>query len=260
MKVRTISLIFAALLAGIAVLGWAAYESRAEDNLRRIRVVASYPHDVKAFTQGLTVYDGRMYEGTGRYGASSLRRVDIATGKIERMVSLDKAYFGEGITVLGNRIYQFTWRNKIAIVYNLDSFTVLDTLSYDREAWGVTNDGNHLIVSDGTNAILFLDPATLQPVRHIAVHDGARMVTRLNELEYVRKEIWANIWYEDRIARISPDDGKILGWIDLSELYPHAARGREDVLNGIAFDAVAGRLFVTGKNWPRLYEIEVLDP
>ena len=234
--------------------------SRPEVELWRVKVVAAYPHDVAAFTQGLTVYGGRMYEGTGRYGASSLRCVDITTGTIERMVSLDKEYFGEGITVLDNRIYQFTWRNDIAIVYDADTFTVLETLNYDNEAWGLTNDGTHLIVGDGTATIRFLDPRTLHPVKHITVHDGSQMVGRLNELEYVQNEIWANIWYKDKIARISPVDGKILGWIDLSDLYPHGARSKEDVLNGIAFDSVSGRVFVTGKNWPRLYEIEAVLP
>jgi glutaminyl-peptide cyclotransferase len=253
--------IITALLAGIAGFwGCATYERRPEDDLWRVKVVAAYPHDVTAFTQGLAVYGGRMYEGTGRYGASSLRCVDITTGTIERMVSLDKSYFGEGITVLENRIYQFTWRNDIAIVYDADTFTVLETLRYGNEAWGVTHDGTHLIVSDGTATIRFLDPRTLQRVKQLTVHSGVQMVDRLNELEYVQNEIWANIWYKDRIARISPADGKILGWIDLNGLYPHGARGREDVLNGIAYDAVSGRVFVTGKNWPRLYEIEVLRP
>ena len=259
---RPIWWVVAALLAGAArLLGCASYESRPEEPPPwRVKVVAAYPHDVTAFTQGLTVYDARMYEGTGRYGASSLRRVDIQTGRIERMVSLDKAYFGEGITVLDNRLYQFTWRNDIAIVYDVETFTVLETLNYGHEAWGLTNDGTHLIVSDGTATIRFLDPRTLQPVKHLTVHAGARMVDRLNELEYVRNEIWANIWYVDKIVRISPNDGKVLGWIDLSELYPHGVRSKEDVLNGIAFDAVSDRVFVTGKNWSRLYEIEVVHP
>lgn len=258
---RQIWLIVAVLFTGAPGLGGCAtHESRPEEELWHVNVVAAYPHDVTAFTQGLAVYGGRMYEGTGRYGASSLRCVDIKTGTIERMVSLDKAYFGEGITVFENRIYQFTWRNDIAIVYDVDTFTVLETLSYGNEAWGVTNDGTHLIVSDGTATIRFLDPRTLKIVKHLTVHAGAQMVDRLNELEYVKNEIWANIWYKDKIARISPTNGKILGWIDLSGLYPRGARGREDVPNGIAFDAVSGRVFVTGKNWPQLYEIEVVRP
>ena len=171
MKIRSIWLIIAALFAGVA--GLFACISRGfqqEDDLWRVRVVAAYPHDAEAFTQGLTVYNGHMYEGTGKYGASSLRCVDIASGKIERMVSLNNAYFGEGITVFENRIYQFTWRNKNAIVYDVNTFRVLETLRYDREAWGLTNDGIHLIVSDGTATIRFLDPGTLQPVKHLTAH------------------------------------------------------------------------------------------
>lgn len=261
MKNRSILLIFAALLAGApGFLGCANHGARSGNDLWHVKIVAEYPHDTAAFTQGLTIHDGRMYEGTGRYGASSLRRVDITTGTIERMVSLDEAYFGEGMTVFENRIYQFTWRNNIAIVYDVNTFGVLETLSYEHEAWGLTHDGAHLIVSDGTATIRFLDPDTLEPVKQIAVHEEGRLVGRLNELEYIQNEIWANVWYRDKIVRISPADGKVIGWIDLSELYQHAARSREDVMNGIAFDAILGRVFVTGKNWPWLYEIEVVRP
>ncbi len=261
MRIRPILLLVQVLLVGTAwLMGCAQHETRTKNDIRQVRVIASYPHDTEAFTQGLTVHDKRMYEGTGRYGASSLRCVDIETGTVERMVSLSNAYFGEGITVFKNRLYQFTWRNNIAFVYDPDTFTVLETLLYDREAWGVTDDGAHLIVSDGTATIRFLDPETLQPVKYITAHAGPRMVDRLNELEYVRGEIWANIWFEDSIVRISPVDGNVLGWIDLSELYPNEERGKEDVLNGIAFDAISDRLFVTGKNWPNLYEIEIAHP
>ena len=259
MKMRAKWWIVSALFSWASGLsGCATREVRTDDVIWRVNIVAEHPHDSTAFTQGLAIYSGQMYEGTGRYGFSSLRRVDVVTGTIEQMVSLDGAHFGEGITVLDNRIYQFTWRNNIAFVYDPDTFTVLATLRYDREAWGVTNDGTHLIVSDGSATIRFLDPGTLESVRHITAHTGTRVVASLNELEYVNDEIWANIWYKDRIARISPVDGEILGWIDFSEPHPHRDRNAEDVMNGIAFDAVSGRVFVTGKNWPRLYEIEVM--
>lgn len=258
---RSIGLFVAAILAGAAGFqGCMSHGSLPEDTPLRVKVVAAYPHDANAFTQGLAVFDGRMYEGTGRYGASSLRRVDITTGTIERMVSLDKEYFGEGITVFENRIYQFTWRNNIVIVYDVNTFDVLETLDYSHEAWGLTHDGAYLIASDGTAAIRFLDPATLEPVKQLSVHEEGHMVDRLNELEYVQNEIWANVWYRDKIVRISPADGKVLGWIDLGELVARAERSREDVMNGIAFDANLGRVFVTGKNWPWLYEIEVVRP
>ncbi len=228
--------------------------------LWQIEVIEEYPHDPSAFTQGLAISGGRLYESTGRYGASSIRRLDIATGQVERISALNGRLFGEGLTILGDRAYQLTWRSGLGIVYDVETFDVAETFRYDGEGWGLTHDGTHLIVSDGSSALRFLDPASYEQVRRITVRDEDREVTRLNELEYIRGEVWANIWYEDRIARISPADGAILGWIDLSELYPSWRRGsEEDVLNGIAFDAAAERLFVTGKNWPKLYEIEVVD-
>ncbi len=224
------------------------------------RTVAEYPHDPKAFTQGLIVHDGEMYESTGQYGQSSLRVVDIETGKVERRLSLDSKYFGEGITIFGDRLYQLTWRNHVIFVYDPKTFELLETVPYDGEGWGLTHDDSHLILSDGTPSIRFLDPKTLKVEREITVHDGTEKVTRLNELEYIRGEIWANIWYQDKIARISPKDGSVLGWIDLSNLSQLTKKGREDVLNGIAWDAASDRLFVTGKDWSKLYEIKVMAP
>ena len=224
------------------------------------RTVSEYPHDASAFTQGLVVHGGRMYESTGQYGCSSLRRVDIETGEIERKVSLAPEYFGEGITILGDRLYQLTWKNHIIIIYDVSTFDVLETASYSGEGWGLTQDGTHLILSDGTASIRFLDPETLEVINTITVREGDHEVDRLNELEYVRGEIWANVWYRDRIVRISPLDGRVLGWIDLAGLSKRLKRDREDVLNGIAFDAASDRVFITGKNWPKLYEIEVMAP
>ena len=213
-----------------------------------------------AFTQGLAIEAGRLYEGTGLYGASTVRRVNLMSGRAEKQRALGERYFGEGIAILGGRLYQITWMNGAAVVYNLDTFEVERTMQYDGEGWGLTHDGKELIMSDGSATIRFRDPQTFAVTREIEVRDNGMPLAMLNELEYIDGEIWANIWYDDRIARISPADGKVLGFIDLSTLYPKSARGSEAVLNGIAYDAAAKRLFVTGKNWPQLYEIEVTRP
>lgn len=222
------------------------------------KVVAVYPHDSKAFTQGLVVHDGKLYEGTGQYGASSIRRVDLETGSVEKMHPLNAMYFGEGITILGDKLYEITWQHGVGFVYDVDTFSVKQTFQYTGEGWGLTHDGKQLILSDGTSTIRFLDPQTFEVVRTIDVRDGDKPIDKLNELEYIDGEIWSNIWYDDRIARISPATGKVVGWIDLSTLYPAARRSNEAVLNGIAYDAKSKRLFVTGKDWPQLYEIEVV--
>ena len=222
------------------------------------KVVASYPHDPTAFTQGLVFTDGRLLEGTGKKGDSSLRLVELETGKTAKLASLNSHYFGEGITVLGKRVYQLTWQNRIGLVYDLDTFNVEKTFQYTGEGWGLANDGKRLLMSDGTAMIRFLDPNTFEVVKRITAHGAEGKISKLNELEYVNDEIWANIWYEDRIVRLSPENGELLGWIDLSGLYPRSKRtSNEDVLNGIAYDAESKRLFVTGKNWPKLYEITV---
>lgn len=239
---------------GIALVAVAAC-ARGED--WSVEVVASYPHDPGAFTQGLAIEEGRLYESTGQYGASSLRLVDLESGRVERLVNLARSYFGEGIAIAGGRIYQLTWQSRTGIVYDLESFEALERFRYMGEGWGVTYDGEWLVVSDGTPTLRFMDPASFEVVRRVNVADEGRPVARINELEYVDGEVWANIWYEDRIARISPDDGRVLGWLDLAHVWPAAERNREQVLNGIAYDRDADRLYVTGKNWPRLYEIDV---
>jgi len=242
----------------IAVAAWAQLGHRAGPQTYGFKVVAAYPHDADAFTQGLLVEKGQLYEGTGQYGKSSIRRVDLATGRVEKLHAIGEAYFGEGITILGGKLYQLTWKNRLAYVYDADSFNVKQTLPYMTEGWGLTQDGKQLILSDGSATLRFLDPVTFKTVREITVRDGEQPIERLNELEYVDGEIWSNVWYEDRIARISPADGTVLGWIDLAEIYPRAARSADAVLNGIAYDKDAKRLFVTGKNWPQLYEIEIV--
>ena len=253
-------LIAAALVAAAGgFAAWAQFRGGSSDPWQ-IEVVAEYPHDPSAFTQGLAISDGRLYESTGRYGASSIRRVDIETGQVERMGALNSRLFGEGLTIRGDRAYQLTWQSGLGIVYDLATFEILETFRYEGEGWGLTHDGTHLILSDGTAALRFLDPESYEQVKRLTVREGDLELTRLNELEYISGEVWANVWYEDRIARISPTDGSVLGWIDLSDLYPSWQRASTDeVLNGIAFDAATQRLFVTGKNWPKLYEIRVIE-
>jgi glutamine cyclotransferase len=246
-------------LAAVAV-GWAAWaQLHGQDPpaVAGFKVVAVYPHDANAFTQGLAIEGGQLYEGTGLYGESTIRKVDLASGRVEKQRSLPSMYFGEGIAILGGRLYELTWKSGVGIVYDLASFNMLRTFKYSGEGWGLTQDGKQLILSDGSPKIRFLDPETFAVVREIEVRDHGAPVERLNELEYVDGEIWSNIWYDDRIARISPATGEVLGWIDLSTLYPKSARSSEAVLNGIAYDAAAKRLFVTGKNWPQIYEIKV---
>lgn len=247
-------------VAALAVAGWAQLGARRTPQIAGFKVVAAYPHDPNAFTQGLAIEAGRLYEGTGQYGASTLRRVDLATGRVEKGRALAAQYFGEGIAILDGLVYQLTWQNGVVFVYDLETFELERTMRYTGEGWGLTHDGRQLIMSDGSATIRFRDPATFAVTREIEVRAEGVPVMRLNELEYIDGEIWANIWYEDRIVRIDPDDGNVLGFIDLATLYPQSARGSEAVLNGIAYDAAARRLFVTGKNWPQLYEIEVVRP
>lgn len=248
------------LLAGAVITLLCSCGNAAAGSVWWVRTVGEFPHDSSAFTQGLVVHGGRMYESTGKYGKSSLRRVNVETGEIERIVPLAPAYFGEGITVFGDRVYQLTWKNHVIVIYDVNTFDALETVSYNGEGWGLTHDDTHLILSDGSAKLRFLDPETLKVEQEITVYEGKETVTRLNELEYVRGEIWANVWYQDRIVRISPANGSVLGWIDLGSLARRSKRGHEDVLNGIAFDADSGRLFVTGKNWTTLYEIEIIVP
>lgn len=220
------------------------------------QLVNSFPHDPNAFTQGLVFHEGSLLESTGKYGQSSLRRVELESGRVVQSHRLSRDLFGEGITVFGERIYQLTWRNGLAIVYDKETFDELGRLRYEGEGWGLTNDGTHLIMSDGSATLRFVDPQDFRVVRRLVVHSRGRRVDRLNELQYVHGEIFANIWYRDHIARISPETGEVTGWIDLRTLWPER-RDREAVLNGIAYDAENDRLFVTGKNWPRLYEIRL---
>lgn len=225
--------------------------------VQRIEVVATYPHDPQAFTQGLVYEDGYLFEGTGRNGESSLRRVDLATGEVLQRSNLGARYFGEGITILGDRIYQLTWQSHIGFVYDRESFRQLQTFFLPGEGWGLTHDGNQLIVSDGTPVLRFLDPETFKEERRVVVTEAGRPLARLNELEYIDGEVWANVWYTDYIVRIDPASGVVTGKLDLSGL--HQGREPDAVLNGIAWDAESRRLFVTGKLWPALYEIRLAE-
>ncbi len=222
------------------------------------QVIHTFPHDPNAFTQGLEYRAGYLYESTGLKGRSSVRKVQLETGKVLQQIDIDAQYFGEGITVLNQKITELTWQSETGFVYDQSNFRRLRTFSYPGEGWGLANDGQNIYMSDGTAQIRIWDPVTLQEKRRITVHDRGQPVLNLNELEWVRGEIYANIWQKDVIARISPADGRILGWIDLAGILPAADRtGQEDVLNGIAYDSLGDRLFVTGKQWPKLFEIKV---
>lgn len=224
------------------------------------RVVREFPHDPDAFTQGLVFHEGFLYESTGLHGESSLRRVDLNTGRVLQERRLLPVLFGEGAAVVGERIVQLTWRAGIGFVYDRASFRLLREFRYSGEGWGLTFDGDELVMSDGSDTLRFLDPETLRETRRLPVRANGVPVFNLNELEWIAGEIWANLWTEDRIARIHPGTGEVLAFLDLSGLLAEELRHPEaDVLNGIAWDPATGRIFVTGKKWPRLFEIEVLE-
>lgn len=221
------------------------------------RIIRSHPHDPAAFTQGLTVADGQLYEGTGLYGQSSLRRVDLATGGVLQSLALDSQYFGEGIAVVGDRIYQLTYQTGVGFVYDRKTFTKLREFTYKGEGWGLTYDGQRLIMSDSTDTLRFWDPETLQEVGRLRVRDGDVAIRSVNEMEYVDGAIYANIWQEERIARIDPTTGVVTAWIDMSNLLTATERSRGvDVLNGIAHDPKTGHFLITGKLWPWVFEVE----
>ena len=224
-------------------------------------IVNIYPHDPGAFTQGLVFENGVLYEGTGGFGNSTLRRVELETGAILQIRELSAQFFGEGITIYGNKIIQLTWQSNIGFVYDKNSFELLQGFNYSTEGWGITHDGERLIMSDGTSTLHFLDPETFEEIGQLEVFDNDGPVIRLNELEYIQGEIYANVWQTDRIARIAPETGQVIGWVELGGLLTTEDRLEPvDVLNGIAYDANTDRLFVTGKLWPKLFEIELISP
>lgn len=222
-------------------------------------IVKTFPHDRNAFTQGLVFDDGVLYEGTGLNGRSTLRKVELETGNILQMHKLSAEFFGEGITIYGDSIIQLTYKENVGFVYNKETFELLRKFNYPTEGWGIAHNGRHLIMSDGTPTLYFLDPKTFEQVSRIRVYDRNIPVWGLNELEYVEGQIYANIWPTERIARIAPETGQVLGWIDMKGLLTQQDYSRPvDVLNGIAYDQKSGRLFVTGKLWPKLFEINLI--
>jgi glutamine cyclotransferase len=222
-------------------------------------IVNKIPHDFNAYTQGLVFSDGYLYESTGRRGQSSLRKVDPDNGAVITLHSLAEEFFGEGITIFDEKIYQLTWQSYTGFIYDKSTFLVMEEFFYNTEGWGITNNGEHLIVSDGTSTLFFLDPTTLEVLNQISVTDDKGPVSNLNELEYVNGEILANVLYSYRIARIDPKSGKVVGWIDLTGILNNERIDYSiDVMNGIAYDPVSDRLFVTGKLWPQVFEIRLI--
>ncbi len=234
-------------------------------------IVKAYPHDGEAFTQGLIFHNGFLYESTGERGKSTVRKVEIETGKILQKIDLPKDNFGEGLTLLDGKLYNLTWQEGICRVYDLNDFKLIREFTYQGDGWGITNDGTNLYMTDSTHVIRVLNPETFKSVKMVAVmRDDGKPMMQINELEFIKGEIWANIWHSERpetlgkpnyIARIDPATGKILGWIDLDGISPDdTRRDIENTLNGIAYDAAGDRIFVTGKNWKKLYEIKVTPP
>lgn len=221
------------------------------------QVINTYPHDSEAYTQGLIYRDSMLYEGTGLYGQSSLRKAALESGNVEELVELPQQYFGEGITELGGKIFQLTWREQTGFVYDAATFEQLGTFFYPTEGWGLTHDGETLIMSDGSPNLYFLDPETLQTIGQVEVSTENLPVPRLNELEYVEGEVWANVYQTSCIARIDPANGQVLGWIDITGLLAAEDLPGSEVPNGIAYDPAGRRVFVTGKHWPKLFEIAV---
>lgn len=225
----------------------------------KVRIIKAYPHDPGAFTEGLLFRGGFLYESTGLNGRSGIRKVEPETGRVVKKHDLQKQYFGEGLTDWGDCLVQLTWHSGRGFVYDLESFELKSEFSYTGEGWGISRDEKNLIMSDGTNRLRFLNPLTFQVERVIEVHSKGRPIQNLNELEYVNGEIFANVWLTDLIARISPETGEVTGWIDLSDLRRQLPRGiGAEALNGIAWDRESGRLFVTGKHWPMLFEVEII--
>lgn len=223
-------------------------------------IVETYPHDPKAFTQGLIYDRGDLYESTGLNGQSTIRKVDLETGEVLQVQDLEDRYFAEGMTLWKDRLIQLTWVSKTGFVYDRQTLEEVATFSYPTQGWGLTHDGKELIMSDGSSVLYFLDTDTFESVRQIEVTDNNTPVTQLNELEFVNGEILANIWMSDRIARIDPETGVVKGWIDLTGIYEPKANKQDAVLNGIAYDPEKDRLFVTGKLWSQLFEIDVSCP
>jgi len=224
-------------------------------------VINAYPHDPTAFTQGLIYRDGYLYESTGLYGQSSLRKVDLETGEVIQQIDLAGEYFAEGLTLWEDRLIQLTWREGTGFIYNRDDFSLQGQFEYATQGWGLTDDGKRLILSDGTPTITFLNPDNFEVIGSLHVSDQGTPIWNINELEFINGEIYANIWQTDDLVRINPATGEVMGWIDLSGILPEAQQTETtDVLNGIAYDHAGDRLFVTGKLWPAVFEIRLVPP
>jgi glutamine cyclotransferase len=249
------------VMAGLMMIrrpGFAAWQSGAAMPMFGYTVVHSYPHDRDAFTQGLQVVDGVFYEGTGLNGRSSIRRVKIETGEVLQKRDVAATYFGEGITVRGNELFQLTWQTGVAFVYDRQTFAPKRQHTYTGEGWGLTQDRTSLIMSDGTEYLRFLNPATFAEKKRVRVMAAGQPLKNLNELEFVRGEVYANVWHTDYVARINPETGTVTGYIDLRGLLTARERQDTDVMNGIAYDEATDRLFITGKLWPRVFEVRVM--
>ncbi len=250
---------FIVLLAVAAVLFFLFSRNPDTPAAWTYKVVNTFDHDSKAFTQGLVFEDRFLYEGTGLYGKSELRKVELETGNVLQRHNLPDEFFGEGITIFGDRIIQLTLKSRIGFVYNKETFELLREFSYPTEGWGLTNDGEYLIMSDGTPMLYFLNPETFKQDDKIMVLDQDSPVWGLNELEYIDGQIYANVWPTERIVKIEPETGKVIGWIDMEDiLNPQNHNEPVDVLNGIAYDPAGRRLFVTGKFYPKIYEIKLV--
>jgi len=225
------------------------------------KVVAEFPHSTQSFTEGFFYLDGLFYEGTGLNGHSAVMAIQPETGKVLQHLDLPQQYFGEGIVDWGPNLYEWTWQSHICFVYDRFSLRLIKQLTYEGEGWGMTHTAKEIVTSDGSATLRFRNPDNFKEIRHIVVKDGTRAIEPLNELEYIKGEIYANVWHTDRIARISPRDGHVTGWIDLQGLLPPDQKvNAEAVLNGIAYDAQHDRIFVTGKQWPTIFEIKVVAP
>lgn len=246
-------------LAACLFSGCVTVPARAATPVYGYQVVQKFPHSTQSYTEGFLFLEGLFYEGTGLEGKSALMAIAPSTGQPIQKRDLPPQYFGEGIVDWGGNLYEWTWQTHVCFVFERFSMRPVKQFNYTGEGWGMTHDKTSLITSDGTSTLRYRNPATFAETRHIVVHDGAKKIDLLNELEYVKGEIYANVWHDDRIARISPKDGAVLGWIDLHGILPDSQRvNAESVLNGIAYDAAHDRLFVTGKQWPAIFEIKVL--
>jgi glutaminyl-peptide cyclotransferase len=245
------------LFSSLVLFKTGAFSQNATTPVQGYKIVNTYLHDPTAYTEGLLFKDGVLFESTGQYGMSDVRKVTLETGAVIQKKPLPANVFGEGITYLNGKFYQLTWTNKTAFVYS-SSLKLLKTLPYDTQGWGLTTDGKNLIQSDGSNTIYYRNVSTLKTIKKLEVTDAGKPIERINELEWVNGEIWANIWMTDRIARINPNTGKVSAWIDLTGLKPKFGTQNPDaVLNGIAYDTVSKRIFVTGKYWAFMFEIEI---